>query len=111
MRTPTTHLRALTLCATLAVLAVAGCTDPDPAATPTPTDTWTKPWYPEDETEAIAEAEQAVRDYWQAWGQCLADPPSSDPSCFEQVSYGDLLTANQTTLKDARDQGYRYGRN
>ena len=103
MRTPSS-LKALSLC-TLAALAFStGCTNPDPDVAPTAVESWTA----EDEATAIADAEQAIRDWMYVGSQCLADPPNTDPSCFDDVATDDFLIREREALEDAQDEGFRY---
>ena len=106
MRTPTPR-RTVTLCATVTTLALAGCTTDaaDTGPTPTPTDSWSKQWSPEDEAAAVQEAEQAVRDYFSVRDQCLADPPNTDPSCFDAVAVDQQLLNDYAALEYSLDQG------
>ncbi len=93
------------LCVALAALSTTACTaDPDPDSTPDAADSWTDA----DEARAVQEAEQAIHAYWHVSTGCLADPPSSDPSCFDEVSYGAKLEADTTALRIAQEDGLRY---
>lgn len=94
----------LVLC--LALTGLAGCTtDPDPVAT---TPKAVESGYPEDEAEAVQEAEQAIRDWMRVSYQCLADPPNTDLSCFDEVAYGDQLATERSALELAQAEGVRY---
>ena len=102
MRTPVRTMHLLVLCA---ALAVAGCTTkPDSVTTPDAVESWSA----EDEAEAVQEAEQAVRDWMRTSSQCLDDPPNTDPSCFDEVSYGTLLRDDRAALEYAQENGVRY---
>jgi len=98
------------LCATVTTLALAGCTADAAGTGPTlaPTDSWSKRWSPEDESAAVQEAEQAVRDYFSVRDQCLADPPNTDPSCFDAVAVDQQLLNDYAALEYAQDIGGRH---
>ncbi len=109
MRTPA-PARTLMLCAALTVLALTGCSDDGPSDAQISA-SWASQaaeHAAEEEAEAIQEAEQAIRDYWHARALCLADPRNTDPSCFDEVSYGDQLAQDRSDLKDAQDYGVHY---
>jgi len=38
----------------------------------------------------------------------MADPPNTDPSCFDEVSMDDRNVSDRYSLEDAQDEGVRY---
>ena len=95
-------LTAFALCTVVALAISTGCTSPDsPPATPGASP-------PDERALAISEAEQAVRDYYRVRDQCMADPPNTDPSCFEGVSEDNALTRDQLALENAQTYGFHY---
>ncbi|MCL2091780.1 MAG: hypothetical protein FWH11_11405 [Micrococcales bacterium] len=105
MRTPTPW-RAVTLCA-LAVLALtAGCTD-EGADAEASASAFYATQEAAQEAAAVQEAEQAVRDYYQVRYQCFADPPNTDPSCFDAVAVDQQLLDDRAALEWVQDIGGR----
>jgi hypothetical protein len=95
------------LCTTVGCLTLtAGCAEPDPEPTSVITPVSTSD---AEEVQAAGEAaETALRDYFRVHAQCLADPPSTEPSCFDQVSIDQVLRENHETLASAQDRRFHY---
>jgi hypothetical protein len=90
------------------VLMLTGCTvggatatgAPSTAAvspTPLPSMTTTSP-----EDEAALHAEEALRNYFRAQTQCMADPPHTPITCFDGVAIGGELDNMRNTLVSAQ---------
>ncbi len=101
---------ALALCALTVLVPTFGCADSEPevrASTSLPA--YLKTLSPQ-EIEAVREAEQAVRDYYQIMNQCLSDPSNTSPSCFDQISVDDNLADNRAGLEYSQSlPAYRVG--
>ena len=104
-RAPAPVRRALALGVLAALALAAGCT-PERHYGPTPT--YYDSWSPEQEAQAVAGAEQAIRDWMHVKAQCLVDPPNTDPSCFDQVDVDTARTNDRAMLQYAQDNGVRY---
>ncbi len=103
-----TPLRNLALCVLVVSVAATGCADDGADAEASAS--WSalrETHAAEEEAEAVQAAEQAVRDYYQVRDQCLADPPNTDPSCFDEVSMDDQLTNDRNTLEYTQEEGLR----
>lgn len=93
---------------------LAGCVNqtPDPTSTPStassrpptsgPSEPSATPSTPSEEEAAALAAEDAVRTYNQATVDCLADPASSQPTCFDKVAIGTELTNLRNLLASAQ---------
>jgi len=88
----------------LSLALTCGCTNSTPDSEPTDLESWSA----EDEAKAVAAAEQAVRDWWRVHSQCLADPPNTEPSCFEEVAVDEALADDIEDLQTAQEYGVRY---
>jgi len=96
---------------TLGVMALAlaaGCTKASPESTGTPTATESRPAEEDAEAEAIQGASQAIRDYYQVRDQCMADPPTTDPSCFDDVAMDSQLDQHRLSLQGAQENGVHF---
>jgi hypothetical protein len=95
------------------VLVLAGCTGggttptatptatSSSAATPTPDPSASVPTTsPED--EAAAKAEEVLRAYNRVYVQCLADPPNTPITCFDEVAIGTELNTRRNSLSAAQ---------
>lgn len=71
------------------------------SASPTPSDTT--------EAAAAVAAEQVLRDYYRAQVECLADPPNTEPTCFDAVAIGTELINQHNALLAAQQAGTRAG--
>ncbi len=98
--------RTLVLC-TLVVLAVTtGCSDKGAGAQSSASRSdHNETQAAGQETAAVQEAEQAVRDYFLVRDQCLADPPNTDPSCFDAVAVDQQLLNDRAALEYSMDRG------
>ena len=109
----TSTRRAAQVALGVLALALAGCTGG--GATPTATPTATSPsavssppgpsvsvptTSPED--AAAAKAEEVLRAYFRAQTQCLADPPNTPITCFDNVAIGTELKNMRNTLVSAQ---------
>ncbi len=106
----TTPLRTLVLCALVASTAATGCSDKGSDAEASASWSALRETHAiEQEAEAIRDAEQAVRDYYQVRDrQCLSDPPNTDPSCYDEVSVDNQLSNDRDTLEWVQDTGRRH---
>ncbi len=94
-------------------LALAGCTNGDPAptaSTPTTSTSATSssttpsptPTTPTPEEDAITAAETVTRAYYQAMTSCLADPESTPATCFDEVATATELNNMRNALASAQ---------
>lgn len=109
-----TTIRWATFAALCALgLALAGCTNGDPAPTtstppastaPTSSSTTPSPTptTPTPEEEAVAVAETVTRAYYQAMTSCLADPENTAATCFDDVATATELNNMRNALASAQ---------
>ncbi|MGV8968302.1 MAG: hypothetical protein ACOH2F_18720 [Cellulomonas sp.] len=94
--------------AVLVVMSAAGCTgDPTP---PSPVETGAPSTPPatsptpssSPEGDAELRAEETVRAYLRAQTDCLSDPPTTEPTCFDTVAIGTELVNLKNALTSAQ---------
>lgn len=95
-----------------AALVLAGCSGTAPVPAPTlsepsvsPSRSTQAPPTPED--EAALHAEEVLRQYYRTKSGCLADPPKTPITCFDQVAIGTERTNLRNALVTARQMGTR----
>jgi hypothetical protein len=51
-----------------------------------------------EEDQAVADAEKVYREWVRVWDSCMADPPNTDSSCFDNVAIGTQLMSDYSSL-------------
>ena len=94
--------------AVLVVMSAAGCTGdptpPSPVETGAPSTPPATSSTPSSSPEGDAElrAEETVRAYLRAQTDCLSDPPTTEPTCFDTVAIGTELVNLKNALTSAQ---------